>query len=73
MKKNPVWSLNQSFYGDSFEKSKTPSLQWGLELNSPINKMQVKITGEIMEEYIIEIMAIWMISISLFGYFFLTG
>lgn len=51
MKKNPVWSLNESFYGDSFEKSKTPSLQWGLELNSPINKMQVKITGEINETF----------------------
>ncbi|MCY1198652.1 hypothetical protein D9M72_100330 [compost metagenome] len=43
MKKNPVWSINQSLYGESFEKSKTPSLQWGLELNSPINKMPVKI------------------------------
>lgn len=50
MKKNAVWSLNESFYGESFEKAKTPSLQWGLELNplnTPINKMQVKITGEI--------------------------
>ena len=47
MKKNPVWSLNQSFYGDSFEKSKTPSLQWGLEinpLNTPINKMGVTVS-----------------------------
>ena len=47
---------------------------WGLEeFAAPLNKMPVKITGEIMEEYIIEIMAIWTISISLFGYFFLTG
>lgn len=45
MKKAPVWSLNQSFYGDSFEKSKTPSLQWGLELNSPINKMGVTVSN----------------------------
>ena len=45
MKKNPVWSLNESFYGDSFEKSKTPSLQWGLELNSPINKMGVTVSN----------------------------
>ena len=47
MKKAPVWSINQSFLGEAFQKSKTPSLQWGLELNSPINKMQVKITGDI--------------------------
>lgn len=44
MKKNPVWSLNESFYGESFEKSKTPSLQWGLELNTPINKMGVTVS-----------------------------
>ena len=43
MKNNPVWSINESFYGESFQKSKTPSLQWGLELNTPINKMQVKV------------------------------
>lgn len=46
MKKNPVWSLNESFFGESFEKSKTPSLQWGLELNTPINKMPVKIWSD---------------------------
>lgn len=45
MNKNPVWSINQSLYGESFEKSKTPSLQWGLELNSPINKMGVTVSN----------------------------
>ena len=46
-KNNPVWSLNESFFGETFEKSKTPELQWGLALNTPINKMPVKIaTGE---------------------------
>ena len=46
-KNNPIWSLNESFFGESFEKSKTPELQWGLALNTPINKMPVKIaTGE---------------------------
>ncbi len=43
-KNNPVWSLNESFFGETFEKSKTPSLQWGLELNSPINKMGVTVS-----------------------------
>lgn len=43
-KDNPVWSLNESFFGETFEKSKTPSLQWGLELNSPINKMGVTVS-----------------------------
>ena len=44
---NPLWSINQSLYGETFEKSKTPSLQWGLVENTPINKMPVKIaTGE---------------------------
>lgn len=44
MKKNAVWSLNESLYGESFQKSKTPSLQWGLELNTPINKMGVTVS-----------------------------
>lgn len=39
--------MNESFFGESFEKSKTPELQWGLALNAPINKMPVKIaTGD---------------------------
>ena len=48
MKKTPVWDLNESLYGSSFEKSKTPSLQWGLELNpfnTPINKMGVTVSN----------------------------
>lgn len=53
MKKNAVWSLNESLYGESFQKSKTPSLQWGLELNTPINKMPVKIAiGDNNEKFI---------------------
>ena len=44
MKKNAVWSLNESLYGESFQKSKTPSLQWGLDLNTPINKMGVTVS-----------------------------
>lgn len=44
-KNNPVWSLNESFFGESFEKSKTPELQWGLALNTPINKMGVQVSN----------------------------
>lgn len=42
---NPLWSINQSLYGETFEKSKTPSLQWGLVENTPINKMGVRLSN----------------------------
>ena len=47
MKKNAVWSVNESFDAEPFQKSKPPHLQWGLELNplnSPINKMGVTVS-----------------------------